>query len=75
MLERYRLPTVDSTGGWAIKFFGGAFYLFIGPDIWRVNRSSLDPSQPEPRTPPVKVLSSPGRDIVGAGVSTCAPTQ
>lgn len=75
VLERYELRNINSVGGWAIKFFGGAFYLFIGADIWRVERSSLDPGRLEPLTPPVKVLTSAGRDIVGAGVSTCAPTQ
>jgi hypothetical protein len=75
VLERYELPTVNSVGGWAIKFFGGAFYLFIGSDIWKVERTSLDPMQLNPVRPPVRVLVSPGRDIVGAGVSTCAPTQ
>lgn len=75
VLERYELPTVDSMGGWAVKFFGGAFYLFIGEDIWKVDRSSLDPMHATPTTPPRRVLNSPGRNIVGAGVSTCAPVQ
>ena len=74
-LERYELPTVTSVGGWAIKFFGGAFYIFIGSDIWKVERSSLDPMRTNPVTAPARVLVSAGRDIVGAGVSTCAPVQ
>ena len=75
VMERYSLPTVTSVGGWAIKFFGGAFYIFIGSDIWRVERASLDPTRPNPTSPPTRVLVSAGRDIVGAGVSTCAPVQ
>ena len=75
VLERYSLPTINSVGGWAIKFFGGAFFIFIGSDIWKVERRGLDPTRPEPTIPPVRVLVTPGRDIVGAGVSTCAPTQ
>lgn len=75
LLERYELPTVTSVGGWAIKFFGGAFFIFIGSDIWKVERASLDPMRLNPTTAPVRVLTSPGRDIVGAGVSTCAPIQ
>ena len=75
VVERYELPNIDSVGGWAIKFFGGAFYIFIGSDIWKVERTSLDPLQLNPTRPPVRVLRSVGRDIVGAGVSTCAPTQ
>lgn len=73
-LEQYDLPNLNSTGGWAIKFFGGAFFVFVGSDVWKIERSSLDPRFPAPTTPPVKVLTSPGRDIVGAGNSTCAPT-
>ena len=75
VLERYELPTITSTGGWAVKFFGGAFFVFIGEDVWKVDRSSLDPAHLNPLRPPVKVLTSFGRDIVGAGVSTCAPVQ
>lgn len=75
ILEQYSLPTINSVGGWAIKFFGGSFYIFIGSDIWEVERSSLDPSRPNPTRAPTLVLQTPGRDIVGAGVSTCAPTQ
>lgn len=75
-LERYELRSINSLGGWAIKFFGGAFFVFIGSDVWKVERSSLDPAnQPQPLSMPTRVLVSPGRDIVGAGVSTCAPIQ
>lgn len=74
-LERYELPTVTTSGGFAVKFFGGAFYIFIAGDVWRVDRMSLNPMFTQPRTPPVRVLQSPGRNIVGAGVSTCAPVQ
>lgn len=75
VLERYSLPTLTSVGGFAIKFFGGAFYVFVGSDVWKVERSSLDPTRPTPVRPPTRVLVSAGRDIVGAGVSTCAPVQ
>ncbi len=75
LLEKYTLPTITSVGGWAIKFFGGSFYVFVGSDVWKVDRASLDPTRPQPTSPPQKVLVSPGRDIVGAGVSTCAPVQ
>jgi streptogramin lyase len=75
LLEHYTLPNVTSGGGWAIKFFGGSFFIFIGTDVWKLDRASLDPTQPQPTTPAKRVLVSPGRDIVGAGVSTCAPVQ
>lgn len=60
-------------GSFAMKFWGGAFYLFIGPDVWRVSRDALVPEQLEPTEPPMLVFSAPGASVVGAGVSTCAP--
>jgi hypothetical protein len=74
-LETYDLSAVNSTGGFAIKFFGGSFFIFVGSDVWKVDRASLDPTRPKPTSPPVLALTSPGRDIVGAGVSTCAPVH
>ncbi len=60
-------------GSFATKFWGGAFYLFIGPDVWRLPRDALVPDQLEPTEPPTLVFSAPGASVVGAGVSTCAP--
>jgi hypothetical protein len=74
-LEAYDLSAITSIGGFALKFFGGAFYVFVGADIWKVDRASLDPTKPVPTSPPQLVVSSLGRDIVGAGVSTCAPVH
>jgi hypothetical protein len=75
VVERHNMQAINSSGGWAIKFFAGAFYVFIGADVWKVERSSLNPAQSLPTSPPQKVLTSPGREIVGAGISTCAPVQ
>jgi streptogramin lyase len=75
LLEHYTLPNVTSVGGWAIKFFAGSFFIFIGTDVWKLDRAALDPTQPQPTVPAKRVLVSSGRDIVGAGVSTCAPVQ
>lgn len=74
-LETYDLSAITSIGGFAIRFFGGAFFIFVGEDVWKLERSALDPRFPTPRTPPLRVLQSPGRNIVGAGVSTCAPVH
>ena len=74
-LEQYDVSGIDSVGGFAMKFFGGSFYIFVGQDVWAVDRASLVPGQPEPTTPPQLVFTNPGRDVVGAGVSTCAPVQ
>ena len=74
-LEEYDVSGITSVGGFAIKFFGGSFYIFVGEDVWQVDRASLVPGQAQPTTPPQLVFSNPGRDVVGAGVSTCAPVQ
>jgi hypothetical protein len=65
-LARYPYTGLTS-GSWAVKFWGGSFWIFLGPAIYQV-----------PRTTPDKVITAianTGRDIVGAGVSTCAPVQ
>jgi hypothetical protein len=73
-LEHYQLRGITTlSGGFAIKFWGGAFYLFVGSDVWRMPRDALIPGQLEPTEPPSLVYSSPGANVVGAGVSTCAP--
>lgn len=73
-LESYDLAAVTTSGtGFAVKFWGGSFYIFLGPDVWQVERSSLVPGMSAPTKTPLKVLTTPGLDVVGAGVSTCAP--
>jgi hypothetical protein len=74
-LEHHDLNAITSIGGYAIKFWGGAFYIFIGTDVWKVDRSSLVPGMNDPTKAPTLVLSTPGLDVVGAGVSTCAPVM
>ncbi|CAN5787917.1 hypothetical protein BH11MYX4_BH11MYX4_64480 [soil metagenome] len=63
-------PTVDQGAGWAFAFWGGDFYMFTSPqdfgsDVtrWRPSDNSLS-----------NVASLP-KKVVGAGVSTCAPSQ
>jgi hypothetical protein len=73
-LETYQLAAITTTGtGFAVKFWGGSFYIFLGPDVWKVERSALLPGMNTPTQAPIKVLNTPGLDVVGAGVSTCAP--
>lgn len=74
-LEHHDLTAITSTGGYAIKFWGGAFYIFIGADVWKVPRSTLVPTMNAPTAPPTLVFSRPGLEVVGAGVSTCAPVM
>jgi hypothetical protein len=52
-------------GNWAMKFWGGSFYVFLANSIYRIDRASL-------KTFHTVIANSPYA-IVGAGVSTCAP--
>jgi hypothetical protein len=73
-LEHYDLPQLgNSTTSYAIKFFGGAFYMFLGAAVWKLPRSALLHGQTAPTSPPTMVLYRAGLEVVGAGVSTCAP--
>jgi hypothetical protein len=66
-LESYSYPTLLGGNSWAMKFWGGSFWIFLDTSIYQVLRAS-------PKV--IKtVLADTGRDIVGAGVSTCAPLQ
>lgn len=68
------LPSVDQNYAFAFAHWGGRFYYFIdmklntGERVSRVYRYD-----PGPNTSTLVIDSSPYR-IVGAGVSTCAPT-
>jgi hypothetical protein len=53
----------------AFAFWGGDFWLFVGPG------TSTDVFQYQPATGVTKKVSSTSAEIVGAGVSTCAPTK
>ena len=75
VIDQYNLPEIDTVGGFAVKFFGGNFFIFVGPDVWKISRSALIPGRTTPTVPAKRVLTTPGRDVVGAGVSTCAPVQ
>ena len=69
VLGERHFPTVDQGQGWAFAFWGGDFYMFHAPNSqtivtrWR----PADDSVTDVATAP------PGVNIVGAGVSTCAP--
>ena len=64
--EAQALPEINA---WAFAHWGGSFYLFNG--------DGLSPSRVHKYTPgkgTQQVVASAGFSIVGAGVSTCAPT-
>lgn len=68
LIAETRLPTVVQGQGWAFAFWGGDFYLFVGPsaNTTRVLRY-------RPADGSVTEVASLGSLVVGAGVSTCAP--
>jgi hypothetical protein len=70
------LPTVNaSNGGYAFSFWGGDFWFYTAyPTLADPNATtSVTHFQPSTQMANV-VLSNIGFTIVGAGVSTCAPT-
>jgi hypothetical protein len=67
-LESYAYPSVTGGGAWAMKFWGGSFWVFLGSTVYKIARDTPDLIQ--------SVIPYTGRvGIVGAGVSTCAPLQ
>ncbi len=71
-LATFPLPNLDSAfdtnGGWAMKFWGGSFWIFINNSVYTVSRTTQAVEEVLPN-------DGTGREIVGAGVSTCAPVQ
>jgi hypothetical protein len=67
-LKSYPYTSMRVPGSWAMKFWGGSFWMFTDASIYRASREA--PSKAE------LVGTYPrGSGIVGAGVSTCAPLQ
>lgn len=70
VLSQAPQPTIDIGSGWAFAFWGGDFWLFTNPTG---AGSQIDQYRPSTGTT-TTVLTGIGDNIVGAGVSTCAPT-
>jgi hypothetical protein len=70
ILSQAPQPSVDIGTAWAFAFWGGDFYLFTSPG----SSSRVDRYRPSDGTT-VTLKSAVGFHIVGAGVSTCAPTE
>ncbi len=66
-LESYTYPKLTGGASWAMKFWGGAFWIFVDDSVYRVSRDAPTDIQ--------TVMPNTGRQIVGAGVSTCAPLR
>ena len=65
-LESYTYKDLTGNDNWAMKFWGGSFWIFLNNSIYKVKRDA-------PETIAPVILNNSGRRIVGAGVSTCAP--
>ena len=69
--QSYPLSGISAGGAWAFAQWGGDFWIFLGT-------SSDGSTQVHLYRPGTGMLTTPvpqtGRTIVGAGVSTCAPT-
>jgi hypothetical protein len=63
------LPTVTQGSGWAFAFWGGDFYTFTAPT------GSTVVQRYNPNDGTVVQVATTNDEIVGAGVSTCAPQQ
>ncbi len=73
-MQQWPLPTIDTGSDWAFAFWGGDFYLFTADKY-----DSTDPFTTVTRFRPsdgslTVVAQNIGFRVVGAGVSTCAPT-
>ncbi len=63
-IQEWVYPEITEQGGWAMKFFGGDFWIFIGNSVYAVSRD----------TAALRLaLNGTSPEVVGAGVSTCAP--
>jgi hypothetical protein len=59
---------------WAFSFWGGHFYLYTSQGQGRGNGSNVTDYDPALGVIDSSYMTGIGFDIVGAGVSTCAPT-
>jgi hypothetical protein len=64
-LETHSYSTLSGGSSWAVKFWGGSFWIFLDGSVYEVPRDTPDTIR--------TVIPDTVRNIVGAGVSTCAP--
>jgi hypothetical protein len=69
----HALSTVETPSDWAFSFWGGKFYLYT----WASGQASTNVNAYDPTSGAVdpSYMTDIGFDIIGAGVSTCAPTS
>ena len=71
----YSYPSLHGNSSWAMKFWGGSFWIFVNNDEDGLGSigSVYEVPRDTPSTIRTVVADTGGRYIVGAGVSTCAP--
>lgn len=79
ILNKQELPGVAAGNAWAFSFYGGDFYIYTAASAASGSPPQANPGSKvtryRPSTNTVEVVKeSTGFKIVGAGVSTCAPT-
>jgi hypothetical protein len=65
---------VQTPQDWAFSFWGGHFYLYTSQGMLGTGGSDVTDYDPVSGTINTTFMTKIGFDIVGAGVSTCAPT-
>ncbi len=65
---------VQTPQDWAFSFWGGHFYLYTSQGMLGTGGSNVTDYDPVSGTINTTYMTQIGFDIVGAGVSTCAPT-
>jgi hypothetical protein len=69
------LNGVTPPADWAFTFWGGDFYLYAAPGTNATGNSSVIKYSPATKNVDPTYVADTGMKIVGAGVSTCAPTK
>ena len=65
--ENLTYPSNSGSETWAMKFWGGSFWIFLNRTIYEVKRDDLKNIN--------LVIDDSGHQVVGAGVSSCAPLK
>ncbi|XXX73849.1 hypothetical protein WMF30_40005 [Sorangium sp. So ce134] len=73
-LSETPLAGVTIGSSWAFATWGGDFWLFVTNDI-DIDSASVYRYDPDSQAPPALVLPQLLTAVIGAGVSTCAPTD
>jgi len=68
------LSTVEVPSDWAFSFWGGDFYLYTAPAAPASRTTNVTHYSPSTQAVDTSYMTNIGFRIVGAGVSTCAPT-